>query len=172
MRTLSTPTGDRVDLEATQPGYLVLIEFSTPQRFSTRGDVTWNSLVYTSADLSVRGLVWDGKAEQNGTLNFTSLDNALITLILSEGVAGRRVAIWKFYEGAVAVGDPLMLFDGHGDSLSINPETSDVTITLKGAGSTTQFTPRRFISKPVFNFLPAPGTVFQMGNQTITLERG
>lgn len=152
----------------TQPGYLVEIQFpSGTVRQSSRGLTPWNSLVWVASTVKVSGLEGSG---QRGRLEWADADNAMRTIILADGINDRRVRIWKFYAGALAVGDPVLVFDGVGDGANIRP--GRVSVGLVRTGSRTLMTPRYRIGPGTgFNHLAPEGTVIQWAGRTLRLER-
>ena len=170
MRTLSTPTLTATGLIVTQPGYLVEIAFSTIVRMSSRADVSWNTFTWLASDVSVEGLGADGAGGQSGGLTIGNLDNVMGALVLNEGVAGRAVKIWKFYEGAIAASDPVAMFSGWADEVEI--DAGQVRITLVAASLQSLFSPRTYITPGNgFNHLPPAGTIINWGGQAYQLER-
>jgi hypothetical protein len=172
VRTLAGSTSSGVTAAVTLPGYFVQISFATPQRWSTRGTLTWNSLTWTGYDVQVSGLIYDGaEASLNGALAIGNNDLAIGALVLSEGVAGRACSIWKFYgDSNPATGDPVKVFEGVCDSADI-PENGPVRITLQQSGGTTTFCPRTYLTAAAgFSFLPTPGQIVTWNDETVRLS--
>lgn len=175
MRTLSTPTQTEIAKTYTDPGYLVEIAFSTVVRLSSRGDVSWNGSSWLGSesgrDVGVDGLGSDGQGAQTGSLTLGNADNVVGALVLNEGVAGRAVKVWKFYEGATAAADPAQIFSGCGDEAEIG--LTEVRISLVSESLQSLDSPRTRITKANgFNHLPPAGTIINWGGQAYRLEPG
>lgn len=169
MRTLSTPTQTEVDKTSTSPGYLVEIGFSTTVRISSRADVSWNGSTWLASDVQIEGIGSDGQGSQTGSLTLGNTDNVFGALVLNEGVAGRAIKIWAFYEGAIAAADPVQVFSGWGDEAEIG--LTEVRISLVSESLQSLISPRRFINKASgFNHLPSAGTIINWGGQAYKLE--
>lgn len=158
----------KTEAKTTQPGYLVEIQFpSGVVRHSTRGLTSWNSFVWVASTVKVSGLEGAG---QKGRLEWFDADNAMRTIILADGINDQRVRIWKFYAGALATNDPVLVFDGVGDGA--NMRQGRVSVGLVRTGSRTLMTPRYRIGPATgFNHLAAEGTVIQWAGRTLRLER-
>jgi hypothetical protein len=166
MRTLSPSLLAELGLTLTRPGYLVFVDFSTPLRLSTLGDISWGGYTWSAADIKVSALTRDEKGDARGSL---SLGNALLdygALVLNEGIADRAIRIYAVWAGVV---EPVEEFNGVGDGCEIGGR---VTITLAGQGSRALYSPRRFINASTgFNTLLPAGTKISIGQQTYLLER-
>lgn len=171
-RVLTAATIAETEKTVTTPAYLVEIGFSTILRLSSRNDQSWSGYTWTGGRLGrVSGLNWDGKGQQNGEIAIVNSDLAYSALVLNEGVADRRVRIWKFYGDNPATLDPVAVFDGVADEASIGPDA--VRLTLVGENTRTLYAPRRFIGPATgFSHLCPAGTKFTWGGQTYILDRG
>lgn len=170
MRTLGGATTTEVGAAVTRPGYLIEIAFSTTVRFSSRGTISWSGQTWTAYDCNVRGLGVDSSEVQTeGALDIGNADLVMSTLILSEGVSGRAVRVWKFYGDASALADPVLLFDGMADEATIS-DNGRVLITLQQAGGRTLYCPRTYITPDAgFHWLPPQGQKITWNGETITL---
>lgn len=170
MRTLSTPTLTEIVKTVTRPGYLVEIAFSTTVRISSRADVSWNNSTWLASDVQIDGIGSDGQGSQTGSLLLGNADNVFGALVLNEGVAGRAIKIWKFYEGAVAAADPVQVFGGWCDEAEIG--LTEVRISLVSESLQSLLSPRRFINRASgFSHLPSAGAIINWGGQAYKLER-
>lgn len=165
---ITPATAAEVEADGTRPGYLVEIQFpSGTLRHCSRGQVTWGGFVWIPSSVKVTGIEGGG---QRGTLGYFDPDASLRTLILLDGVNDRRVLVRKFYAGALASGDPVLLFDGVGDGANI--KSGRISIGLVRTASQTLMTPRLRIGPGTgFNHLTPEGTVIQWAGRTIRLER-
>jgi hypothetical protein len=174
MRALTVNTQAATEsLDSTTPAFLVEMDFSTTLRLSSRGDQAWNGYTWTGGRLfSVSGLKWDGKGQQSGALAIINSDLAYSALILNEGVADRRIRIWKFYGDNPAASDPVEVFYGVGDESDLS-DPDMVRISLVGDNTGTINAPVRFIGPGTgFNHITPAGTRITWGGQTYTLEPG
>ena len=172
MRTLSAALLAELGATVTRPGYLIDIAFSVPLRLSTIGDVIFDGASYVAADATVSGVAWDAGGGQRGRLVLGNADLAIGTLVLDEGIADRGIVITAVYAGALAVADAVVVFDGVGDTASIDPGSGKVSIELAQQGRRTTYCPRRTISAATgFRHLQPAGTRIAFGGEIYTLER-
>lgn len=166
MRTLTLDAQAAVSATVTKPGHLIQIEFAPPIRYSTLGDVTIFGQQWAgNRSVSVRSI-----SDSGGSIQIGNIDDAFAAIVLSEGVADRRVRIWAYDGEAVDDDDAVLVFDGVGDSADVDIEK--VVIRLESQRASTLNSPRRFIGPSAgFNHLIAAGTTFTAGNQKVTLER-
>lgn len=167
-RTVSSPTTALLDDPVTQPGYLVQLDFDSESlRLSTFGDLAWNSLPWIGANMTVDNFAGDGKKARVALWDATA---AFRTLCMTgAGIRNRGVTIWKAYFTALAAGDPVQVFAGVGDQVSISK--GKVTIDCARVNSRVMQAPRKRIGPATgFNFLAPPGTIVSWGDVQITLE--
>ncbi len=167
-RALSVATAAKIAEHHTKPGFLVQITFASQiVRLSSAAEQNWNAAIWVKAGLDVSGV---DAAGRQGTVKLWDYDASFRTMVLTDGVADRRISIWKFYEGAVDAGDPVLIFDGVGDRCEIRE--GKVTVTLAKSGSGVMLTPRRRIGPASgFNFLLPTGTLIPWGDRVLKLER-
>jgi hypothetical protein len=168
-RTVTAAVEARIVEPGTKPGYFIQIGFpSGIVRHCTRKQSeTWNSLVWVGAAVKVSGIEGSG---QHAQLEYFDADAAMRTLILADGINDRAVTIWKYYAGALAAGDPVLVFEGVGDGAAIRQ--GKVSIGLARTGSRTLMSPRSRIGPATgFNHLPPEGTIVHWYGRAIRLER-
>lgn len=157
--SITTAAAQRI----TRPGYLVLIEFSTPLRLSSRNDQSYAGYTWTGGRL---GKVDAG--EGGGSIELMNGDLAMSALVLNEGMADRPVTVWEFHADNPA--DAVRIFSGVGDSSEIGKDR--VKVRLAPENRRTMYSPRRFINKASgFNTLAPAGTRIVWGGQAFILER-
>jgi hypothetical protein len=162
MRTLSSPTSTAVAKTITQPGYLVELDFSTVQRFSSRGDVSWNSFTWLNNNVVVGQLQEAPNGSVQLALAIGNADLAFGAVCLNEAPQEKTVTVWAFYEGATASGDPVQIFSGVIDGCDISEAM--VNLQLRDLNSRTLFIPRRRATPATgFNHLLPSGRVIQFG---------
>lgn len=169
-RALSSPTATATAQTITRPGYLVQLGFSTVLRYSSRGDVTWNSLNWTANNVKVGQLQEKPNGDAALALSVGNADLAFGAVCLNEDPQEKSVEIWEFYEGAVAVGDPVQIFGGVIDSCEIGE--GDVKLTLSTLNMGTLFIPRKRITRASgFNRLMPAGRVIQFGGIRLEITK-
>lgn len=168
-RSVSPATEAKLSAGAWAPGYLVDMRISpSPLRFSTRGELTWNGLVFIPAVLTVSGLVDDSS---EGLLTFKDPSLAIQTLARTVNLVGRRVAIARFYEGATGLTDPIWFFEGViAGAREAAPPVLEVPLSRVSAmrGLTP---PRRVNRASGFNVLAPEGKVIRFRGSNFRLER-
>ncbi len=166
---VSTSTDAALAEDVTKPRYLVQLGFETVQYLCTREDVTWNGQTWTGNGVQVGRLFTNSDGGQGATIELPNADNAYSSLVFSEGVAGRVCKIWVLYGDApFADEDAVPVFDGVMDACDVG--ALRVQVTCIGDGDKTGISPNLVIGPPVFNHLPAAGTVLYWGNGTYKLE--
>lgn len=169
MRTLSSGTQVEVEKKDTELGWLAEISFeSVTFRVSSYGNLTWNGQAYAGAALQVSGIDGDVNGAQ---LRFFDQDASIRTLCLTgKGVRNRAVRIWKFYVNALGTSDPMCIFVGVGDELTIGG--GYVTVSCTREGGNVLFAPRRRLGPGTgANFLMPPGSILPSGARTIIPQR-
>ena len=167
-RTLSTATTAALAFTVTRPGYLV--EINGALRYSSFGAVTWNSLSWGDNDVRVRLSRADGTASSDVTVTLGNGGQALTAILLSANYTGTALKVWKAYRGALAVADPVLVFDGVVSDSQITPEWA----TLTGTSERMEWSacPRLRINKATgFNALLPAGTRLTIGTQTLVIDR-
>ena len=172
MRSLSDNSTSAISAPITSPGYLVSIDFDDPLYLSTRGDILWNSQTWHSYNIRLSGLnVSSTSAAMTGTMTIADPDFSFTTLTLESGIADRAINIYTFYGDAPGDDDPVLIFEGVGDSASFSPSTAQISITLILSSSQKMMCPRRYISKALgFNFLPPTGSIITWNNEQFVLQ--
>jgi hypothetical protein len=175
-RALTLPFEQQIDDAVTTPGYLVQIDFSTPLRLCTRGNVVFNGSAFSERAIDVSALTTSGgNASMTGSLKFQDLDRLLAAYILTENFVEKRTRVWKYY-GDVADGAsinqlmPVNLFDGYIDGCQIDGSWNVSISLLSGAGDVTYVPNKRITAENGFNWLPQKGKVIDFGGEKFTLE--
>lgn len=183
MKTLTTAYSTVVSATKTLPGYLVEIAMPTTYlRFSSFGNVTWDSNYFISSRIKVSGIASNpgGNSTGNLTLSPDPLDpNILVGYALSptEGFMGREIRIWSFDStlvgsittGVLETADVVPIFSGIGDNVSI--DKLEVNISLSSGSINYLYAPRVKICKASgFNFIQPKGLRIPWGNEVFVLE--
>lgn len=170
-RTLSGPTSTATAQTITQPGYLVQLGFSSVLRYSSRGDEIWNGQNWLANNVQVGTISETPNGGVSLGLTIGNTDLAFGAVCLTEQPQDKAVSVWAFYEGAVALADPILIFDGVIDSCDISQ--SAVQLTLSDLNAKTLFIPRGRITRANgFNRLSPVGRVISFNGLRIELVRG
>lgn len=171
-RTISATVEVAVNQPITAPGYLVEIEFSTPLRLSSRGNLNVLGNDWQRWGVGVTGIGVDSTSSmQSGSLNIANTDLIISTLVLEEGIADRPIHIFKFYGETPEDEDVILLFDGVGGETSIDTSSPLIKVSLRQARDGVQFAPAKYITVDQgFSMLPPAGTVIEFGGQTYILQ--
>lgn len=170
-RTVSGPTTTASGQLVTRPGYLVEIGFDPFLLLSSRGSVTAMSNYWTGWDVRISGLANDAdRPAGGGSMTLGDADQSISAMVLSQGLAGREVTIWRYFAGAVADADPVVVFNGIAGRVS-GGMSREITVALVARESSTLFSPRRYMTKETgFSALPAAGQVFVFNNEKYVLQ--
>jgi hypothetical protein len=174
-RSISAPTLAALAAQMTRPGYLIEIGWSTPARLSSRGDLNWNSLVWVGVGAQVQGLAWDGSGEIRGTVSVANggtqtVPGAFTYNALTYGVADVPIKVWIYDAAATATGDPVLVFDGVGDTAQVAPDR--VVFSLVSKRAQVLFSPRQYITAEAgFRIIPPTGKLIYWGGQKYALNR-
>lgn len=161
-RPVSTDTGTAIALTRTRPLYLLELGFSVPVRYSSREQVTWNSLVWSAASF---------KLNMAGQWAVELFNDSLLIgqTVLTQGTAGKTAKVYQLYgDGPTwAADDAETLLDGEMGEAVITATT--VSIALKRSAPLR--TPRIYLAPPLCNHLPPDGVVIRTASQTVELRR-
>jgi hypothetical protein len=168
MRSLSSPLSTALAAAVQRPALLVSVGFSSVQRYSSAGTVSWNGNTWTAADIKVEGLEVEA-LRVSGTLVIGNLDDAIGSLILAQGVQDIAISIYGFDAAATATADVVWLASAVGASAQLTAREARISLRHKSeftssprtlVGSTAGFT----------QYLPA-GTVLRINGIDMRLER-
>lgn len=162
-RPVSSATSTAIGQTITRPLYLLDMGFNVPVRYSSREQVTWNSLIWQAASF---------KLSMSGQWSVELFNESLVLgqTVLTQGTSGRSVCVYQLYgDGPTwAADDGECLLDGEMGEATITGST--VTIALKR--SAPQRTPRLYLNPPICNHIPPAGTQIRTASGTVILERG
>lgn len=173
MRTLSGALSAALGAAVQRPALLVEAQFSTTQRWSSMGTVTWSSQTWTGRDLRVEGLQV-AALQVSGTLVLGNADDVAGTLALGQGVADKVIRIWGYDAatvsgGTLASGDAVWLCDAVGSSASIG--TTAVRIALRHRAEYVTVPRTLVLPANGFNRLLPRGTVLRINGIDYKLDR-
>jgi hypothetical protein len=169
-RAVSAPTAAAASQTITQPGYLLQVGFSFVGRYSSRGDVNWNGLDWLAANLQVGELQEQPNGSTTLTVQVGNTDRAFGALCLNEPPQEKPVSVWAFYEGAIALGDPVQIFGGVIEDCDISEAA--VTLRLSQSNQGTLVIPRKRITRDAgFNRLSPAGRVIEFDGVRYELVR-
>lgn len=164
MRGLDADNTSAIAGTVTSPQWFIEMGFDTPICLTTAETVNWAGKSFTQADISVR----------MGREPIIKIFNEVLALgvtVLTDGTAGRDVSIWQAYKSPGATStltdyaEPVLIFRGEMGAATID-DYVQIRCVMTGA----QYTPRSFVSTPVFNHTPKRGSIIDMPNQRIILE--
>lgn len=154
-RTLSATIQAAIGEHVTEPGFLVYVGLGTPLRWSTRGEVTWDSETWYAAGLEINSVAPDKASisirNDNGYGSALALDNQLRDV---------QFRIYAYYDG-----DAQEIFRGYGGGASISMDS--VSINLYASRSDGTKVPKMRIANPLFTNLPVVGTTIRWGNDEL-----
>lgn len=166
--TRSAATAAAQGAIVTRPGWL--LELGDGQnRFCSRGDIPLlMGVPWAGADMEIRGLGADGSLATGGTVTWIDADDAIVTLLMTDQIAGAAATLWLFDGAATADADPMFAFEGVIDGVDYDPEARSVSGQL--ALPTRQPWPHYGPAIGMHHALPA-GTVQRVGADTYVVER-
>jgi len=168
MRALSSPLSTAVSGPVQRPALLVQMGFSTAQRWSSGGTISWNGNTWTAADVRVEGLMVEA-LRVSGTLIIGNLDDVIGGLILSQGVQDIAVSIYGYDAAATATGDVVWLADAVGASAQLT--THEARIALRHYAEFVS-SPRTLVGAAAgFGQMLPAGTVLRINGIDMRLER-
>lgn len=176
MKTRSAAVIAHCALGGVLPGYLVLIEYATPLRWSTMGAVQWPSetapnYTWSAADIEISGVMQDGKGLTNASISVGNADGVMGALVLSEGAQKIAVTIWEVWGGLTALADGLQIFTGVMNGANFDLAGGRIVFPLEALDDSTSQSPRQYIdSISGYGYLKPGGTVIQWGGEAFVLE--
>lgn len=169
MKTLSSALSAALGAPVQQPVLLVEVYFGTVQRWSSQGTVTWSGHTWTARALRVENLLVQA-LRVSGTLVLDNADDAIGTLVLTEGVQDRRIVLWGGDAAALtAPADGVWLGEAVGAAAEVTAR--EVRIALRHR---TEFvtSPRTYVNAAAgFTHLLPAETVLRINGIDMRLER-
>lgn len=168
MRSLSSPLNTALAAPVQRPAILASIAFSSVQRYSSGGTLSWSGNTWTAADIRVEGLQVEA-LRVSGTLVIGNLDDAIGALILAQGIQDKAIVIYGYDAAATASGDVVWLCNAVGASCQLTHREARIALRHKSefVGS-----PRTFVNSTAgFNQLLPAGTVLRINGIDMRLER-
>ncbi|MDR0250697.1 MAG: hypothetical protein LBI35_05245 [Burkholderiales bacterium] len=168
MRTDIAPQmDDAIERHHTAPGYLLQIDFPSPLRCSTRGNVMFDGHVWVSMSMKIEGITFNSAGAQKGTLTFFDSDSSIAGLLQNHGIADRKITVLYFDAGAVE--HPVCVFTGTGNKVS--GCKGNIVIAFANMTGRTSCLPRRFIAPEYgFNHITPDGAIDKIGSATHTWQ--
>lgn len=168
-KSISVALQAELDKTVTSIGYLVQWNMAPIIRWSDLGDITWNSLIWVSADFKITGLRFDPEKDLEATISIQNLDNTIGALFLTTQMADVTVDIYQVSRGALAVVDVVKLGSFAVDKSEIKIDR--VIVQLVAMSSLYSFSPRRRIDPyNGFNYAMPSGSVIIWENEIATVE--
>jgi len=155
---------DALTAEITTPTLLVYLDYSVPVALSTRGDVTYNNVLYKQGsikgDISISGNAIEGSKCRIQLIN---LDSYFTGLVLNEGGSGIAAKVYQYFSSETAI----LLIDGVINNFTELGPTAKVEIVSRDVPD---WTPKKRITLDDFPYLTQPGTKLNVGNISIILK--
>ncbi len=168
MRSLSSPLNTALAAPVQRPALLVSMAFASTQRWSSGATLSWNGFTWTGRELAVENLVVEA-LRVSGTLVLGNLDDAIGTLILSEGVQDKVITIYGYDAAATATADVVWLCTAVGARAQLTHRQARIALRHK-----CEFTagPRTYVNGAAgFNWLQPAGTTLRINGIEMRLER-
>lgn len=165
-RPLPTALYDALAATITEPGYLVRFDVDGASYFfSSRGEVTIGSDVFTPYNVNVSNLTWGEDFAKSLNINFGGANDALASLLLSAGFIGSKATVLVYYEGVGAY----EVFVGVTGTVAIESNQSVVQCVTENAKVLLRpgYRMRRDTGFP---YLPVEGTLVTFRNLQWTLD--
>ena len=139
----------------TSPVFLVEMGFTSPVRYSSMSQITWNSLTWLAADIDVR-------MSDSPQLSIFNESGTLGTTVLGEGTAGKTVKIYLYYNT-----HSTLIFSGVMGETVIG-ERVDISCRQRPP----IMTPRFHAIPPHCNFVPKTGTRITVAKGSVIVLEG
>lgn len=113
MKTLSAAAETAITSTVREWRTLVEISFTTPLRYSSGDNITWNSLSWVARPFDISAITTTTGGVGSIRLTLFNRDNALTSQFLSVNPRGKAVTVWALYgAGPWVLADGIELFSG------------------------------------------------------------
>jgi len=137
-RGLSTAVNNELATDKLNPVTLLYLNIGLGYRFTDHyKDITYDSNTYSASSLFIKtsGVSESSEVDiTNLTLEFTGVDQAILSLLLSGNYMDKEVEVYKGFMDAnqALIADPFLLFKGRVESFNLNEDltSSDVQIVV------------------------------------------
>ncbi len=168
MRTLSTAHSNALTGPVQRPAYLIQLNYSPIQRWSSHDTVSWDSQTWTKFDITVEGLQVQALSVR-GTLVAGNADDVAGAFVIAQGIQDIPITIYGYDAAATSSGDVVLLASAVGGTAEVG--LSEVRVSLRHR-SEFQQSPRTYVNAANgFTVLQSPGTVIRVNGQDIKLSR-
>lgn len=168
MPSVSGPMTTAIGRPINEPALFVEIGLTPVVRLSSRATTTWNALTWTGANIDVTGYEMGMDIVQSLTLSLGDADLSFAALFLNVVATGLAVKVWVYDASALAVGDPVIVFDGQIDGMSAD-KNRQLTIPCRVPN---KYLPSGLLSQVLPSyFFAAEGAVLRWGAGTVVLNR-
>jgi len=170
-RSVSVAVWAQLSKRITKPGYLVIIAFPSPLFLSSRGALVWNEIQFSDMAMDISGLGALNNTVGTGSITLLDVDQFLTNLVITVTVVERGVAIFQIADDAPEYADPVLIFQGITDGMTVDMSRGSITLDLIPSMSRT-FSPRYYCAAETgMNWVPPNGTIITWGSEKITIER-
>lgn len=168
MRTLSTALNNALSGPVQRPAYLVQLDYSPVQRWSSHETVSWGGHTWTRFDITVQGLEVQALSVR-GTLVAGNADDVAGAFVIAQGIQDIPITVYGYDAAATSSGDVVLLASAVGGTAEVG--LSEVRVSLRHR-SEFQQAPRTYVNAANgFTVLQAAGTVIRVNGQDIKLAR-
>lgn len=169
MKTTTAALAAALNAPVQQPGILVQMGFSPVQRWSSQATTNWAGETWQQFNVRVDGLMVQ-PLRVAGTLVFGNADDAIGTLVLSQGVQDIPITIWGFDAAAISdTADAVWLCAAVGAGAQVAAD--EVRISLRHRSEFTQ-SPRTYVSGAAgFTHMLPADTVLRINGIDMRLDR-
>lgn len=171
VRNLPAAVKTELAIDFTRPVFLVKMQFASGTQYLSSGpQITFDSNVYSQAQISVGTFAWDSDGTQRGEILISNENNAASALILGNNVNDVAIDIYQTYLlSAGGNTDPQLYVRGSLDGSKIGDSRSSISVL--STNSQTGFAPSRyFTADEGFNWLPIDGEVITWNGEVFQLR--
>ena len=137
-RGLSTAVNNELATDKLNPVTLLYLNIGSGYRFTDHyKDITYDSNTYSASSLFIKtsGVSESSEVDiTNLTLEFTGVDQTILSLLLSGNYMDKEVEVYKGFMDAnqALIADPFLLFKGRVESFNLDEDltSSDVQIVV------------------------------------------
>lgn len=157
-RTLPAAVGTNIAKQITEPTWLLELDYSTPLRATSRGQVTLGGDIFGR-----RGLRIENMSETALGFVLRDDDKAVKGLADFEGIDDIAVTLWAYYET-----DGVVVWTGFLDGVRYRDHEARFSAARLAAGTATW--PDQYFHRNQFPYLPSDGTEIRWGSNLLTLR--
>lgn len=162
MRTLSSSMLASIAKTITNPIYLFKIDFGSQFVYATSRE----SINFGGNDYITKGAELQRIDSKRVSFGLPNHDRSISALAFAGQIQGNECTVYLHYEG-----ETIGRFIGLLDAPEISGDYNTVIITVIDTYALVSKWPYERMRKPIFNHMPAPGTVIHLGSTNLLLAR-